>query len=223
MIAANFKLFLSYFIGLLAIVDPPAAVPAWLSLTKTYSSTKKRDTLVTTVYYVFAILIGFLFLGNGILRFFNISLHGVRIAGGILLIINALAFLRSTSKKKTDLPEPAEAGPGIAFSPMAMPLLSGPGSIAVIIGISGNIGYVWNSPIKYLVAISAIVAVCASTYIILLYSKFLTRVLGEGALQAMELFMGFLLLCMGVQFILDSVLQLAAKHQETLRSGGQFF
>jgi multiple antibiotic resistance protein len=210
-----FKLFLSYFIGLLAIVDPPAAVPVWLSLTKNYSSTKRREVLGTMITYVFAILILFLFLGNGILQFFNISLHGVRIAGGIMLMINALTFLRSNGKRGY-VQDPGEDGPSIAFSPMAMPLLSGPGSIAVIIGISGNIGYVWDSPVKYLVATSAIVAVCAVTYVIFLYSKYLTRVLGPNTLHALELFMGFLLLCMGVQFILDSTLQLLARHGEAL-------
>jgi multiple antibiotic resistance protein len=212
-----FKLFLTYFIGLLAIVDPPAAVPVWLSLTKNYSSTKRREVLGTMITYVFAILILFLFLGNGILQFFNISLHGVRIAGGIMLMINALTFLRSNGNRG-HVQDPGEHGPSIAFSPMAMPLLSGPGSIAVIIGISGNIGYVWDSPVKYLVATSAIVAVCAVTYVIFLYSKYLTRVLGPNTLHALELFMGFLLLCMGVQFILDSTLQLLARHSETLRA-----
>jgi multiple antibiotic resistance protein len=212
-----FKLFLSYFIGLLAIVDPPAAVPVWLSLTKNYSSTKRREVLGTMITYVFAILILFLFLGNGILQFFNISLHGVRIAGGIMLVINALTFLRGNGNRG-HVQDPGEHGPSIAFSPMAMPLLSGPGSIAVIIGISGNIGYVWDSPVKYLVAASAIVAVCAVTYLIFLYSKYLTRVLGPNTLHALELFMGFLLLCMGVQFIIDSTLQLLARHAETLRA-----
>jgi len=211
------KLFLSYFIGLLAIVDPPAAVPVWLSLTKNYSATKRREVLGSMITYVFAILILFLFLGNGILQFFNISLHGVRIAGGIMLMINAMTFLRGKGNRE-HVTDTSEDGPGIAFSPMAMPLLSGPGSIAVIIGISGNIGYVWDSPVKYLVATSAIVAICAVTYMIFLYSKYLTRVLGPSTLHALELFMGFLLLCMGVQFIIDSTMQLITRHAEALRA-----
>ena len=196
------ELFLSYFVGLFAMVDPWAALPAWLSLTKNHSSSTRHEVLLTTMKYVFAILTAFLLLGNALLAFFSISLDGIRIAGGMMLIINALSYLRSDAPKG-ELHAPAEDGVSIAFSPMAMPLLSGPGSIAVILGISGNIGYVWQSPEKYFVAMLAILCVTVVTYFVLLYSKHLTRVMGDSALHAMTLFMGFLLLCIGVQFIID--------------------
>ena len=78
---------------------------------------------------------------------------------------------------------------------------------AVIIGISGNIGYVWDSPVKYLVATLAIVAVCAVTYVIFLYSKYLTRVLGPSTLHALELFMGFLV-CLQILCLISLVMLL---------------
>ena len=198
------KLFLAYFVGLFAIVDPAAAVPIWISLTKNEAIARRKSLAATTAKYVFAILICFLFVGHAILQFFGISLLGMKIAGGIMLIINALELLHGHKGQTVPLTEDRHS---IAFTPMAMPLLSGPGAIAVILGIGGDLGYVWDSPINYTIAALAIILVCMIVYAVLSYSHYIQRLVGDTLLHAVTLFMGFFLLCIGIQFLVDSLPQ----------------
>ena len=196
------KSFLIYFFGLFAIVDPAGAVPIWIALTKTCTESSRKSLARQTVSYVFSILIGFLFVGTAILRFFNISLLGLRIAGGVMLIIYALDFLRP---EKGEIRRATETDrTNIAFTPMAMPLLSGPGAIAVILGIGGDLGYVWRAPLPYVSAILAIMLICLAIYLVLYFSDYILKILGDSFLHGMTLFMAFFLLCIGVQFIVDS-------------------
>ena len=196
------KIFLTYFVGILAIVDPAGAVPIWMALTKNYDESLRKSLSARTTLYVFAILVSFLFIGNAILQFFNISLSGMRIAGGIMMIISALEYLRGN--KDHDLPKSLEEKSSIAFTPMAMPMLSGPGAIAVILGIGGDLGYIWQSWAGYGVAILAILLVCVITYTALYFSRYIQKLMGESFLHGMTFFMAFFLLCIGVQLILDS-------------------
>jgi multiple antibiotic resistance protein len=201
------KRFITYFVGLFAIIDPVAAVPVWISLTQGYSDFRRKILLRKAVLFVFMILTTFLLLGNGVMHFFGISMASMRIAGGLMLSFTAFQMLgskkpqKTTAEKKTVLRERED----ISFSPVAMPLLSGPGAIAVIVGMAGNLGLPWESPASYSLVILAIVINCALVWLTFTYAGRVAVYFGPDAILALTKIMGFILLCIGVEFIVNSL------------------
>lgn len=204
---AEFALFLASFVSLFAIVDPVMAAPVFIAVTAGDSPSKQKRQARAAAWYTLAILLGFFAAGTFIMKFFGISLEGIRIAGGLMIMNAAKGML--DEKEKLNQAEYAESveKEDVAFSPIAMPLLSGPGAIAVIIGMSARA----NGPGDYLAISAAIVAVTLVSWLVLRLSPRIVRGMGRTVLNAMTKMMGFLALCIGVQFILDGALSLAAQ------------
>jgi multiple antibiotic resistance protein len=163
------------------------------------------------------ILVTFLIGGSFIMGFFGISLPGIRIAGGIMVAGIGLGML-ATGKKEavTDAErDEARAKPDISFTPLAMPQLSGPGSIAVTIGFT-SLATHWTD---YVAISLGIIIVAAISYLTLRLSTQVARTIGTNGLNALTKIMGFLLLCIGVQFVVNGIVGVATDHTflETLR------
>jgi len=127
------------FTSLFSVVNPFAAMPVFLSLTDRFSNQERIQTAKRASFYMFGVLITFLLIGTYILSFFGITLAGVRIAGGLIIMRAAYAMLNPETggRKLTKEDEVAAMEKeDISFSPLALPLLSGPGSIAVVIGFA---------------------------------------------------------------------------------------
>ncbi len=201
------KEFLIYFVGIFAVVDPLGVIPFWLSLADKLKPETRIDVIKRATIYVFSILFTFLVIGNAILKFFNISLVSIKIAGGIMLFIEAITLIKGTGPSHQLKNDEIDVKK-IAFTPLAMPLLSGPGSIAVILGISGNLGYLWNSPFSFLYAILAILCVSLLIFGILLSSNLLRKYIPITAINSISHFMGFILLSISVQFLIDGLLEI---------------
>lgn len=146
----------------------------------------------------------FLLLGRAIVSFFNISVPGIRVAGG--LIISTVGF-----RMLFPAPPPtgAAAGPqqDVAFTPIAMPSLAGPGSIAVVLGAAAQIQSVY--PTDWLLVYAAVVVGMVITlviaFVVLRAASEMVRFLGPGGIDAMTRIFGFLLICIGMQFLLTGV------------------
>lgn len=199
-----FIFFIGAFVSLFSMVDPLLAVPVFVSLTEKYSPEKRVEIAERASIYVFGILVIFFIAGGLILKFFGISIEGIRIAGGLMIIGSAYEML---AKKERLLPQEQqefEEKEDIAFSPLAMPILSGPGSIAVIIGMT--------SDAKSLLHYSAIlVVICIVTflcYIFLRLAHIISQKMGKTAMSSFNRIMGFILLCIGVQYIVNGVMPL---------------
>lgn len=141
------------------------------------------------------------------MNFFGLSLEGMRIAGGIMLMQAAFSMLNPETKgrKLSDedvdsLKEKAE----IAFSPLAMPLLSGPGSIAVVLGLSSSAKELMDYPI----ILASIVLVALFAFLVLRIAPFLSKLLGPTGIVVMTRMMGFISLSIGVQFIINGIIPL---------------
>lgn len=209
-------IFLGTFIGLLPIINPLSAGPTFLAITEGDSEARRREQALKGCLYMVAILVCFLIGGTFIMNFFGISIPGLRIAGGILLTGIGMDML--TSRKdaaRTDDEERAAAvkKPDISFSPLAMPMLSGPGSIAVTLGFT-SLATGW---VDYLAIIAGIVCVAIITYLVLRLSTRLVKFIGPVGVSAMTKIMGFLIMSIGVQFVVNGVLGIATD-PELLRS-----
>lgn len=199
-----FLFFIGSFISLFAIVDPLLAVPVFVSLT-TKESTEKRIEIATRAsIYAFWIMIVFFIAGGLILKFFGISLECLRIAGGLMIVGSAVSMLQ---KKERLLPKEkyeSEEKEDIAFSPLAMPLLSGPGSIAVIIGMTTDA----HSFSHYPLILLAIILVAILCYAFLRLAPVISQKMSATTMSSFNRIMGFILLCIGVQYIVNGVMPL---------------
>lgn len=209
-------IFLGTFIGLLPIINPLAAAPTFLAITEGDSAERRREQARKGCFYMVGILVSFLIGGTFIMNFFGISIPGLRIAGGILMSgigMGMLATQKSAANPDAEEREAARKKVDISFSPLAMPMLSGPGSIAVTLGFT-SLATTWTD---YLAIIAGIVSVAALTYLVLRLSGRIVNLIGPVGVNAMTKIMGFLIMCIGVQFVVNGVLGIATD-PELLRS-----
>lgn len=199
-----FLFFIGSFVSLFSIVDPLLAVPVFVSLTEKYSQQRRVQIANQASIYVLGILLVFFIAGGLILNFFGISIEGLRIAGGLMIIGAAVDMLQRKERLLPKEQHESEVKDDIAFSPIAMPLLSGPGAIAVIIGMTSDA----NTVSHYLVILLVIFLTAFLCYIFLRLAPFISQKMGETTMSSFNRIMGFILLCIGVQYIVNGVMPL---------------
>lgn len=198
------ELILGTVIALLPVINPLASAPTFLAITEGDSSARRREQLRWACIYMVGILVVFLVGGTFIMRFFGISIPGLRIAGGLLVAGIGFKMLMEPPRPAGD--EAAEAAArakrDVSFSPLAMPMLSGPGSIAVTVGFT-SLATQW---IDYAAIILGIIVVALISYLTLALSERVVRVIGANGMNALAKIMGFLILCIGIQFVVNGVI-----------------
>jgi multiple antibiotic resistance protein len=211
-LAREFVTYVAATIGaLLPIVNPFSAVGLVVGITAHLSEDERNDQLRRACIYMFAILVTFLVAGGVIMNFFGISIPGLRIAGG--LVVSYLGF-RMLFPDLQALPSAAQAEAmtkqDLSFTPLAMPSLSGPGSIAVVIGISSTLrtSRGFEMVVDYVAVAVGIALTALISWLVLRASGRLNRLLGANGINAMSRVMGFLLICIGVQFVINGVLDI---------------
>ncbi len=198
------KLFMTSFISLFSIVDPICAAPIFVSITSKDDINKKNRQALKASIYMLAILTIFLAAGSFILSFFGISIEGIKIAGGLMMITAAKGMLDERRKLSEAEHSESVEKEDVAFSPIAMPLLSGPGAIAVVISTSSHA----KEAQDYLALFLSIFCVALISYLILRLSSKIVGYMGPTLINAMTKMMGFIVLCIGVQFILDGLVSI---------------
>lgn len=199
------ELILGTVIALLPLINPLASAPTFLAITEGDSHERRLQQLRHACFYMVAILVSFLVGGTFIMSFFGISIPGLRIAGGLLVAgIGSTMLMGPGRNSSRDVPAEAEARAkrDVSFSPLAMPMLSGPGSIAVTIGFT-SLATQW---LDYVAIILGILVVALITYAALRLSERVVLVIGVNGMNAVSKVMGFLILCIGIQFVVNGVL-----------------
>ncbi len=202
------EFFLATFTALFSVVNPFGATPLFLALTQEQDSKSRNDQALKACLYMIGILVTFFFAGTFILQFFGIRIEDIRIAGGILITKSAFALLSPGAHKGKPIAKgvklEALEKEDISFTPMAMPMLSGPGSIAITIGMFNRA----KGPIEYLYMILAIILVAFLSYLVLRSAQKLNKFLGKGGMAALSRMMGFIILSIGISMILNGILPL---------------
>ena len=195
-------------IGLLPIMNPLIAIPLYMSLTQRLPDDAKRLQAKKACLYAFGILCAFLLLGNGIISLFGISMPGIRVAGGLIILVLGMQMLFGGGDGNS--PTDAQAGEikqaeiDYSFSPLAMPTLAGPGSIAVVMGFGTHIPDN-NQVAGYLIVIAGVAITIGIAYAVLRSAKIIERFLGHHGMLAVTKIMGFLLTCVAVQFVASGI------------------
>ncbi len=198
--------FIGSFISLFALINPLSALPVFISLTANHDSVWRNHQIQKTCLYIIIICGCSYFAGSSILGFFGISINALKIAGGI--VISRSGFLLLNAKHKRDvkgrIKQEALEKEDIAFSPLAMPLLAGPGSISLLINMS-----IGNTELEKKAAImAAIVCVAICIYAIFSIAPRILKYTGEAGLKSLSKIMGFLVLAIGIEMISASVVNL---------------
>ena len=198
------QLILGTVVALLPVINPVASTPVLLTITEGDSEERRAQQVKMGCFYMVVILVCSLFGGGIIIRFFGISIPGIRIAGGLLVSGLALSMLAASREDAAESRrrEEARSKTDISLTPLAMPMLSGPGSIAMTIGFTSLADTWWD----YAAIIIGIIIVAVISYATLRLSGRLVRIVGANGMDALTKFMGFLLLCIGVQFIVNGII-----------------
>jgi multiple antibiotic resistance protein len=189
------------FLALFPIVNPFGGVPLFFSLTSDFSAADRRRSALKTGLYVTAILIFFMFFGRFVLNFFGISLPVLKIAGGLIVANTAWGMVTGSSRITSDESAEASIKEDISLTPMAMPMLSGPGSIGVVMGLAAHA----DSMTAYVGMVVGIIAVGLIVYMFLCLGGPLVKRLGPGATGAINRIFGFLILAIAVQLVWDGI------------------
>ena len=199
--------------ALLPIANPLFAVTILPGLTSHLSDDERRRQVKRACYYMAGILITFLLAGALIMDFFSISIPGLRMAGG--LVVAYIGFTMLFPNDAAGLTDTAHAEAlakrDISFTPLAMPSLSGPGSIAVVISLSSSVhSHMSGLPVwlGYIAVSTGIIITAWLSWLALRASTRLYHFLGENGITAISRIMGFLLICIGVQFLINGTSEL---------------
>lgn len=199
-------LFVAVIATLFPITNPLGNAAIFVSITDGENREQRRQQALKGSIYMFLILTAFFLAGNFIMTFFGLSLAGIRIAGG--LVITKIGFnLLNPSRKHTHTDEENEEAKqkaDVSFSPLAMPLLAGPGAIAAIMGMISLMPS--HALANYLAIIAGVFVVSIICWLVLRESEALIKHLGVNGANALTRIMGFLLLCIGVQLIINGYL-----------------
>jgi multiple antibiotic resistance protein len=192
--------------ALFFVVDPIAAVPFFLAITRGDTVAGRRRAALRASVTAFLVLAFFAVAGAGLLSWLGVSLAAFKVAGGVVLLLIALDMIR-TQPSRARITEP-EVLAGAeredpAIVPLAMPLLAGPGSIATSVVLMSRIHA--RTPLHAVPVLLAIAVTCAATWAILAGAARTERVLGRNVMSIVERAAGLLLVAIAVQFILDGV------------------
>ncbi len=168
--------FVLFLISLFSILNPFSAIPVYVGLTDGLAPRARRRIPRQTGLAVFSILAVSYLAGEGLLAFFSISIHSLRVAGGLLILGMAWAMLQARTSPTKQTPEEAEEAAdrgSLGVVPLAMPLLAGPGSISLMIIAAGETEGVGNHALVILAAL----LVAASAWAILHLADRIARVL----------------------------------------------
>ncbi len=198
-------LFLATLSSLLPITNPLGNAAIFISLTDGRDRAERNRLAFRASVYMICILGAFLMAGSFILHFFGLSLEGIRIAGGIMITKFGFSELQPRISNTHSAEEHAEAREkeDISFSPLAMPLLAGPGAIAAIMSTASLMG----SPtvLNYSAILLGICSTALICWVVLRESERMMKFLGVNGANALTKIMGFLLLCIGVQLVVTGI------------------
>jgi multiple antibiotic resistance protein len=201
------ELFSSALVTFLVIIDPPGCAPIFASLTRGTPLAHRRAMAVRSSLIAWAILMFFALLGRPMLHALGISLASFRIAGGIMLFFIALdmVFERRTQRReeRAHSIEGTPEAEDISVFPMAIPMITGPGSIAsAMLWVSRA-----ETPIHVAIVLAAITTVMLITLLTLLAAGPLMKLIGEKIEAMITRILGVILAALAAQFVIDGLKQ----------------
>lgn len=187
------------FAAMFPIINPIGHAPMFYVMTEALPREFRRRQAAKASFYTFLILAISLLAGHRVLQFFNLNIDDLRIAGGLLIARAAWMMLSNTSRITPDEGRAAADKEDVALTPMATPILAGPGAMSLAIGM---VSY-GDHPVRYGGYMAGFAAIALLTWVCLRYADTLVRVLGPNAVGALNRILGFFILAIGVDLIVE--------------------
>jgi len=199
------EIFLTTLAALISVMNPIGTVPIFVGLTKEYIVSDRNRIAFWTSFNVFIILIISFFLGKYILVFFGITLNSLKIAGGLIITLSGFSllkgeFVKHKGMKKEKVKKDIKTRSDISLTPLALPMIAGPGTISLLI--------TYNQEYQELENVFIILGAIVFSFIIILLtlrsSFFIVKLLGASGINALSRIIGFIVIAIGVEFIISA-------------------
>ena len=192
-------LFVSTFLTLFVILDPPGLLPVFLGLTRRHSTGERRAVAWRSTLVALGVIAGFAIFGRQILAYLHITVPSLQVSGGLLLALVALEMLMGTSDGELN----QDGGDRqVSVVPIGIPLLAGPGSIVAMMVAVDRAG----DALGYATVSLALAAAMLSVWLFLRFGLTIRRFLGESGITLLSRIAGMLLAAIAVQMVVDGVM-----------------
>jgi len=202
------ELFIYLFFALFSVLNPIGTVPIFVGLTQHDDKKERSRISLWTAIDVFIILMISYFIGQYDLTFFGITINALRITGGIIIASSGFSLLNGKFNKNKGINKKVEQEiqirKDISLTPLAMPMLAGPGSMSLLIAFYQD----HHSTSDIIASSFAILTIAISIYLILKSAHYFSKILGTSGIVAISRIVGFLTIAIGVQYIISSVLSI---------------
>jgi multiple antibiotic resistance protein len=203
------ELFITIFGALFSVMNPFGTVPIFVGLTKEHTKLERNKIAFWTSINVLIILLISFFVGKFILLFFGITLNSLKIAGGLIIVSSGFALLtgeynKHKGMKKDKVKEDLKNRSEFSLTPLAIPMIAGPGTISLLITYNQE----FNGLDKVLIILGAIVLSTICIYLILKSSFNIVKKLGASGINALSRIIGFIVIAIGVEFIISTVVSI---------------
>lgn len=200
------ELFIYLFAALFSVINPIGTVPIFVGLTQDDDKKERSRISLWTAVNVFVIMIISFFLGEYVLSFFGISMEALRIAGGIVIATSGFSLLSGQFNKKRGVSKKVESDAqkrnDIALTPLAIPMLAGPGSMSLLITFYSE----HHETSEIIISVIAMIAVAIAIFVTLRSAHYLAKILGASGIVAISRIVGFIVIAIGVQYIISSII-----------------
>lgn len=202
------ELFIYIFAALFSVINPIGTVPIFVGLTQDDDKKERSRISLWTAINVFLILIISFFVGQYVLDFFGISIDALRIGGGLIIVSSGFSLLSGKFSKRRGINKKVEnevqKRNDIALTPLAIPMLAGPGSISLLIAFYQD----HQKTNEIIIASLAILTVAVTIYVILKSAHYLAKILGSSGIVAISRIVGFIVIAIGIQYIVSAVVSI---------------
>lgn len=203
------ELFITIFSALFSVINPLGTVPIFVALTKDDAKHHRNKTALWTAVNVLAILLIAFFAGKYVLAFFGISLNSLRLAGGLIIATSGFAlltgsFAKHKGMKKSSVQVDVQTRTEVSLTPLAIPMLAGPGSISLLI----TFNHMYQSQTQIISAVAAMFAVCFTVFAILRGAPLIVKLLGASGINAVSRIIGFIVIAIGVEYVVAAVTEI---------------
>lgn len=195
---------LTVFITMLTVVDPLGLIPIYLPIARRFSRQEQKQLVLTSLAIAVAVSTLFLFVGKWLFSYLGISYEALFVVGGILLFIIGLDMIYSRPRKdntsQSDAPTQLDLK-SMAVFPLAIPMLSGPGTLAAIVMFVSRS----DTAANYALVLSAMIFAFLVAALAMHFSRRLLRLFGEVGLNVIDRVVGIVLCALAVQFIINAL------------------
>lgn len=202
-------IFLITFGALFSIMNPLGTVPIFVSLTQKHENKERGKIAFWTSFNVLIILLLSFFAGKYILGFFGISINSLKIAGGLIIASSGFAlltgkFAEHKGMQGKRIKEDVNTRSEISLTPLAIPMIAGPGTISLLITYNEEYGKLT----EVFMLLTAMFFAGLSVYLVLKSSHYIVKTIGASGINALSRIIGFIVIAIGVEYIVSAVLEI---------------